>query len=336
LLTTNVSQAALALRNGELVAFATETVYGLGADAGNQAAVQAVYRTKGRPANHPLIVHVSGMLAARYWIGVSAALEAQFTALAKVFWPGSLSIVVGLNPEAAKFACAGQSTVGLRCPKHPQALELLAAFEALGGKGVAAPSANRFGKVSPTRAQHVIDDLGDDIHLVLDGGECEVGIESSIVGLFESGPVLLRPGAVSAQQLALVLGVDVGLPADASLPQVSGSLASHYSPNTPVELIAPASLAWRLTSLADTGERFAVFSRQQIPTSLRYRVNLLWEQAPNTASQYAHVIYDALRRMDALSTARIIIEDVPSQQEPLWEAIGDRLKRCAHAGSRTR
>jgi L-threonylcarbamoyladenylate synthase len=226
----NVAHAAQLLRDGELVGFPTETVYGLGADASNADAVRRLFEAKGRPADHPVIVHVAHAAAIATW---ARAVPAGARALADAFWPGPLTIIVPRAAHVHDIVTGGQDSVGLRVPSHPVARALLQAF----GGGVAAPSANRFGRISPTTAQHVADDLGDAVALTLDGGACDVGIESTIVAFSGERAVLLRPGGIAVERLAAVLG-HVPLAPDASAPRASGTLASHYAPR-------PGCLHWR-------------------------------------------------------------------------------------------
>jgi len=317
-----VEQAALALRAGEVVAFPTETVFGLGADAGQADAVAAIYQMKGRPAGHPLIVHVSDAAQAQRWGHWSTAAERLSTA----FWPGPLTLILRRLPDAPAFACGTQSTVGVRCPAHPVAQALLQRFEELGGLGVAAPSANRFGRVSPTSAQHVRADLGADLAWILEGEPAHIGIESTIVDLSREQPALLRPGRIQRDALAGVLGCPLQDP-DGHAPQVSGSLASHYAPLTPVELIASESLLFRLGVVAETGGHFVVWARRECPPSLRARGNLVWERAPDEAAAYEQALYACLRSFDALGSERILIERPPA--EASWAAVRDRLQRAA-------
>ena len=228
----SIERAADELIAGHLVAFPTETVYGLGADAANPEAVARIYQVKGRPRGHPLIVHVLDIDAACRWGVWSQSAER----LARAFWPGPLTLILARRAQASAAACGGQPTIGLRAPAHPVSVALLRAFARRGGSAIAAPSANRFGRVSPTRAVHVLDDLGVDAPLVLDGGDCSVGLESTIVDLSRAAPALLRPGGLSRQAIEEVLGERLAEP-DGAAPQVSGSLAAHYAPRTRLQLL---------------------------------------------------------------------------------------------------
>ena len=317
-----ILETARALKAGEVVAFPTETVYGLGADARNTDAVSAIYRIKGRPPNHPLIVHVSGPSMALDW----AHWTSQAQRLADAFWPGPLTLILTRLDAAPPYACGGQDSIGLRCPSHPVAQALLEAFEALGGNGVAAPSANRFGRVSPTSAEHVRADLGDSVSWILDGGSAEIGIESTIVDLSRSQPALLRPGRIQASAIESVLGASLAAP-DVSAPRVSGSLPSHYAPDTPVELIAAESFLFRLGVIADTGEPFVVWARRERPIALAARLNLIWHRAPELPVDFEQSLYARLREFDQIGAERIVIERPPT--EPEWFAVLDRLQRAS-------
>ncbi|ONE18661.1 L-threonylcarbamoyladenylate synthase, partial [Burkholderia pseudomallei] len=252
-----IEDAAARLDAGELVAFPTETVYGLGADAQNPAAVARIYAAKGRPANHPVIVHLAPGSDPGYWV---EALPADAKKLIDAFWPGPLTLILKRATHIPDAVSGGQDSVGLRCPSHPVAQALLRAFDARRGGhgGVAAPSANRFGHVSPTTAQHVRDEFGDAVH-VLDGGPSDVGIESTILDLSRGFPALLRPGHVSPRQIADVLGVAPRLPdgSDATAPRASGTLKAHYAPRTPLALAAFERLEPLLAAARDTGEPVA-------------------------------------------------------------------------------
>lgn len=317
-----IEEAALRLARGELVAFPTETVYGLGADAASGPAVEAIYRVKGRPVDHPLIVHVADVEQARWW----SELGLYASALADAFWPGPLTLIVRRRAQAPAFACGGEPTIGLRCPAHPVAQALLRAFARLGGRGIAAPSANRFGKVSPTRAAHVAADLSghaaEALRLVLDGGPCDVGLESTIVDLSRDEPVLMRPGGVSAERIERVLGCGLR-PRDAQSPRASGTLAAHYAPRTPVELVERGALAARIAELGMRGWRVAVWSPQRPANPGPAH----WERAHEDPLLYARDLYDGLRRLDGREFDRILVERVPEGSE--WDAVRDRLQRAA-------
>jgi len=318
----NILETARALRAGEIVAFPTETVYGLGADARNAAAVDLIYQIKGRPPTHPLIVHLSTPSKALAW----AQWNSQAQRLADAFWPGPLTLILPRLDQAPSYACGGQDSIGLRCPSHPVALALLEAFEALGGNGVAAPSANRFGRVSPTSAEHVRADLRDSVQWVLDGGPAAIGIESTIVDLSRAQPALLRPGRIQAAAIEVVLGASLAAP-DASAPRVSGSLPSHYAPNTPVELIAAESFLFRLGVIGDTGEPFVVWALRERPPALAARLNLIWFRAPDLPADFEQALYARLREFDQVGAERIVIERPPNQ--PAWSAVLDRLQRAS-------
>ncbi len=310
-----IERAARRLVAGGLVAFPTETVYGLGGDAAQPDAVAAIYATKGRPADHPLIVHVPDLEHARRW----AVLDARAERLVRQFWPGPLTLVLRLAAGAPAWSCGGQASVGLRCPSHPVAHALLVRFAELGGSGVAAPSANRFGKVSPTSAAHVADDLGADAPMILDGGPSEVGVESTIVDLSRGRPVLLRPGRIAREALEDALGEPVP-DRDALAPRASGTLASHYSPDTPVELVEPRAMDARLAALA--GARIALWSGRAPAQPVAH-----WTEAPPDATAYEAALYATLRRMDRLGLDRIVVETPPAA--PAWDAVHDRLARAA-------
>lgn len=312
-----IARAVEFLRAGELVGLPTETVYGLGADAANPAAVAKIFAAKGRPADHPLIVHLPGDDHLDRW---ARDIPEVAWELAEQFWPGPLTLILKKQPHVPDAVTGGQDTVGLRVPGHPVALALLQAFHAAGGSGgIAAPSANRFGRISPTTAQHVRDDLGDAVPLVLDGGSCEVGIESTIVDLSRDEPVILRPGMIGADALAVVLGRGPVTAADAEpkAPRVSGSLAAHYAPLTPLRLLPSVDLD--AAAHADC----AVLSRQRpsvVPVSR-------WIPAPLESAAFGHDLYANLRALDRMATREILVEAPP--QGAAWAAVWDRLRRSA-------
>jgi L-threonylcarbamoyladenylate synthase len=315
---------------GELVACPTETVYGLGADATNPDAVGKIFAAKGRPESHPLIVHIADPLAIEVWARHVPELARK---LADRFWPGPLTLIVPKSSRVPAAVTGGQDTVGLRCPSHPVAQELLHAFSRVGSGAVAAPSANRFGHVSPTTAQHVRDEFGDDIGehgriaFVLDGGQSEVGIESTIVDLSRlatHGPVLLRPGHISADAIAAVIDQVPARP-DAAAPRASGTLESHYAPHTPVAMQDTATLAETLSRLQGAGRKVALIHYADLPAT-HAAVRL-----PNSPEGFAHALYAALRAMDGTG-ADVILVEAPPQDGP-WLGVNDRLRRAAHGST---
>jgi L-threonylcarbamoyladenylate synthase len=324
-----IDAAAAQLAAGGLVAFPTETVYGLGADAENPAAVASIYAAKGRPQDHPVIVHLAPGADLDYW---ATAIPAEARQLAAAFWPGPLTLILKRAAHIPDAVSGGQDTVGLRCPSHPVAIALLQAFKA-GKGGLAAPSANKFGHVSPTTAAHVRDEFGDSV-AVLDGGQSEVGIESTIVDLTRlttHGPVLLRPGRISAEAVAGVIGKLPVAPqsADASAPRASGTLDSHYAPQTPVALQAPALLVPNLAKLALAGRTAALIHYSALAdanVAVTASVRL-----PANPDGYAHALYAALRDMDQQHADVILVEAPPAG--PAWLGVNDRLRRAAHGSS---
>ncbi|VXC46425.1 L-threonylcarbamoyladenylate synthase [Massilia sp. 9I] len=320
-----IDAAARALETGALVAFPTETVYGLGADAENPAAVAAIYAAKGRPQDHPVIVHLAPDAPLDYW---AAEIPAEAHALADAFWPGPLTMILKRAANIPDAVSGGQDTVGLRCPSHPVAIALLRAFK--GGKGgVAAPSANKFGAVSPTLAQHVRDEFGQDgaVAMVLDGGASQVGIESTIVDLSRlatHGPVLLRPGHISADAIAAVIDRVPSAP-DAAAPRASGTLESHYAPHTPVAMQDSAQLRQTLSELAAAGRKVALIHYSDMPqTHAALRL-------PATPDGFAHALYAALRAMDGHGADVILVEAPPQGGD--WLGVNDRLRRAAHGST---
>ena len=320
-----IAAAARLLEQGALVALPTETVYGLGADAENPAAVARIYAAKGRPQDHPVIVHLAPGADLAHW---AADIPPEAHQLAAAFWPGPLTMILKRAANIPDAVSGGQDTVGLRCPSHPVAIALLQAFK--GGKGgVAAPSANKFGNVSPTTAQHVIDEFGADgsIDAVLDGGQSQVGIESTIVDLSRlasHGPILLRPGHISAEAIGAVIDRLPGAP-DALAPRASGTLESHYAPHTPVAMQESAVLAQTLAQLAVAGRSVALIHYSDLgPAHASARL-------PVTPDGYAHALYAALRTMDRAGADLILVE-APPQGAP-WRGVNDRLRRAVHGSS---
>jgi len=314
-----IAHAAAVLKAGELVAFPTETVYGLGADASNADAVRKVFAAKGRPADHPLIVHIADALQLRNW---ARDVPPAAHTLAQHFWPGPLTLVLKRNPHVPDAVTGGQDTVAIRVPSHPVAQALLHAF----GGGIAAPSANRFGRVSATTAAHVHEEFGDAVACVLDGGAADVGIESTIVDCSRDVPALLRPGWITPQQIETALGSLLGVPASRG-PRAPGMLDKHYAPQTPLMLMEGDLVAELARSLTRQGKRVAALAR----TSLRPLIdNMVWIAAPADAAGYAHDLYANLRALDHAGCDAILVEQPPEDAE--WIAIRDRLNRAA-AGS---
>ncbi|TAM55526.1 MAG: threonylcarbamoyl-AMP synthase [Paraburkholderia sp.] len=324
-----IDEAAALLDAGELVAFPTETVYGLGGDAESPAAVARIYAAKGRPANHPVIVHLAPHGDPQYWV---VHLPSDARKLIDAFWPGPLTLILERAPHIPDAVSGGQTSVGLRCPSHPVAQRLLAAFSARRGGhgGVAAPSANRFGHVSPTTAQHVRDEFGEAIH-VIDGGPCDVGIESTILDLSRGFPALLRPGRVTPLEIAAVLGVAPRLPdgSDATAPRASGTLKAHYAPRTPLALLPFAALEPMLGEASAAGVRVALVARVSRAGAWADAPNVHFIAAPEDPHLYARELYGLLRALDRAQVARIFVEKLPDTPE--WIAVNDRLGRAAAA-----
>ena len=308
--TDTLKSAALSLKNGQLVAFPTETVYGLGADASNAEAVARIYEVKGRPADHPLIVHIASMDAIAHW---ATDIPEYAITLARDFWPGPMTLVLMRSDLAKDFITGGQDTVGLRVPAHPIALALIKEFNAIGGYGIAAPSANRFGAVSPTTAQAVEEELAeylDEQDLILDGGPCLVGVESTIIDCTGPTPMLLRLGAITPLMIEESTGL-IALESNPSEIRVSGSLDSHYSPKAKVIL--------DVVAIAGDG----LIAPDQIPTPN----GVVRLAAPSTIEEYARVLYHALRSADQQGLEAVVV--LQPGGDGLAAAIRDRLQRSA-------
>ena len=323
----SAAQAADLLAQGQIVAIPTETVYGLAADAQNPQAVAQIFATKGRPADHPLIVHIASAAQA----GVFAHdIPAFATALMEKFWPGPLTLILPRRPEVAAAAAGGQASVGLRVPAHPQALALLQACAERGVHGLAAPSANRFGKVSPTSAAHVTDEFGTSVP-VLDGGDCAVGIESTIVDCSRGAPIVLRPGQISTADLNAALA-PLGLQlqdaavAQTAAPKASGTLEAHYAPRAKVRLMDAAMLQTALDVLGADAQGIATYSRSILRTPA---AAVIRRHMPPDAAAAAHELFAVLRALDALGVALIWVESPPDT--PDWDGVRDRLQRAAAA-----
>lgn len=306
----NLRRAADILRAGGLVAFPTETVYGLGADASSAEAVARLYAAKGRPPDHPVIVHFRDAASAFEW---AREVPEEARILADKFWPGPLTLILKRSPKAKDFVTGGQDRVGLRVPSHPVAEALLRAF----GGGVAAPSANEFGRISATTAQHVRGDLAGKVDLVLEGGPSEVGIESTIVDLSGADVVLLRPGKISREEIETVLGVKVKS-ASAASPRHSGGLERHYAPQTPARLVPPHALDAEIVKL---GLDVAVLAFSKPDERVDF-----WIRMPKDPIAYAQRLYAALRELDGAGCGAILVESPPDTDE--WDAVRDRLQRA--------
>ena len=327
---TALTRAVGLLQAGELVAFPTETVYGLGADAANPLAVAKIFAAKGRPADHPLIVHLPDASYLDHW-AKDIPLAAQ--QLADAFWPGPLTLILPRANAVPLAVTGGQDTIGLRVPAHPLALGLLRAYAQAGGGasglcGIAAPSANRFGRISPTDAAHVREELGEAVALVLDGGACGVGIESTIVDLSRHGkpPRLLRPGHITPAQIEAVIGIAPELPetmAANDVPRVSGSLDGHYAPRTAMRLLPTAQLLPVIEEAATAGRRCGLLLRSSVEMPVTHSLRRL----PDDPEGYARGLYAALRQLDQAGNDLILVEAVPD--EARWAAVTDRLRRAA-------
>ncbi|WP_353238314.1 L-threonylcarbamoyladenylate synthase [Limnohabitans sp.] len=322
-----IAQAAQALRDGQLVGLPTETVYGLAANASDDAAVAKIFVAKGRPADHPLIVHV----VSRDQVPLFAAQVPDFAQeLMAAFWPGPLTLILPRQPGVATASAGGQDSIGLRCPSHPVAQALLQACLPLGVLGVSAPSANRFGRVSPTSAAHVQSELGSDL-LILDGGDCEVGIESTIIDCTRGEPVLLRPGQITRAQVEAACGRAVrgkDAPQDVSgqaAPRASGTLESHYAPRAKVRLMSTQDITAKLQALGPHANNLGLWSNERPSGS--DGAGVLWRAQPNSAEQAAHDLFGVLRDLDARAVTQIWVQLPPDTPE--WEGVRDRLQRAA-------
>lgn len=312
--------AVQALRDGELVAFPTETVYGLGAHAAHPAALHRVFELKGRPMSHPLIVHIdSARFLGRWAREIPPAAEK----LAAAFWPGPLTLVLPRAYNVHPLVTGGQDTIAVRIPSHPMAQQLLTAF----GGGIAAPSANRYGRLSPTRAEHVREEFGDSLRVILDGGDCKVGLESTIVACIGDSVRVLRPGGISPTQLRSVVG-DVLTGASGDAPRVPGSTSAHYAPATPLSIVHSEQIEDLAAELSAQGDRIAVLARRP---PLRAHQFVTWINAGARPEAYARDLYAHLRALDRSACTRILVQAVPRDER--WDAIRDRLTRAAAAAA---
>ena len=314
-----VEQAARQLAAGELLAFPTETVYGLGARADDDAAVARIFGAKGRPADHPLIVHVAQPDDA---LAFATDLSPRAQRLIRAFWPGPMTIIVQRAAGVAGAAAGGHATLGLRCPSHPVAQSLLAACRRLGVPGVAAPSANRFGRISPTRAAHVLAEFGQAIN-VLDGGDCALGIESSIVDCSGVKAVLLRPGVLTRERIEAALGEALHDPTASATP-APGTLGAHYAPQARLRIMSGMMLETALRMLGPQPLRLAVYSRS-LPAGAA--PGLIHQRMPLRPEAAAHELFATLREFDSRGVQLIWVEEPPADAE--WDGVRDRLQRAA-------
>lgn len=310
-----INKAVEILRSGGLVGIPTETVYGLGADARNPEALKKIFAAKQRPIDHPLIVHLADASQLSEW---AVDISDSAVILAKHFWPGPLTLILKKAPHVSDLVTGGQDTIGLRVPSHPVAHALLQTF----GSGIAAPSANRFGRISPTTAEAVREELGDAVDLVLDGGACEVGVESTIVDVTTDEPVILRPGMITATQISEVLKKSIAAKKK-DAPRVSGSLETHYAPVTKTSLVNSKNISAFLQNLKTEDFPVALLIREKLNVPELVETVLMSENP----KQYAHDLYHVMRGLDKKKFKQIIIEEVPDDSE--WDAIRDRLTRAA-------
>jgi len=309
----DITKAVELLNAGELVAIPTETVYGLGADASNPNAVEKIFAAKNRPASHPVIIHIFSEGQLSDWV---ETIPDYFSVFAKNFWPGPLTLIFKAKLSVPKIITGGQDTIGIRMPSHPIARELLKQFK----KPIAAPSANRFGRISPTKASHVQEELGDKVKLILDGGDCPFGIESTIIDITQNCPVVLRPGPLdldTLRNMTKIYTINFSDNLQKQLPRVSGSLLSHYAPVTPLELVKSE------TDFSKLEQSIAVMSFQAKPKNFQST----WVTMPYQPIYYAKILYSTLRELDKQHFSKIYVE-MP-EEEPTWIAIKDRLVRAA-------
>ncbi len=303
------------LKQGRLVAFPTETVYGLGADASNSEAVKRIFQAKGRPADHPLIVHIPAVENLTDW---AMNIPDDALRLAEKFWPGPLALILNKKPDVSLTVTGGQNTVALRIPNHPVALRLLQAF----GGGVAAPSANRFCRISPTQAAHVSEELGDSVDLILDGGSCQVGVESTVVDFSGAKPALLRPGQISRLEIEEFLHIELMVNPGSTI-RAPGMMAVHYAPSTVAMLCHTDELSLIIHDMVNNNKKAGILAlNPEISTTHSIHVISM----PTQAHEYAQLLYTALRELDRLKLDIILVEQPPATD--IWYAINDRLAKA--------
>jgi L-threonylcarbamoyladenylate synthase len=311
---TEIEEAVETLRAGDLVVFPTETVYGLGANASNPAAVRKIFEVKGRPADHPVIVHLDNPRYLHRWVAdVPLAAER----LADMFWPGPLTLILPKADSVNDIVTGGQDSIGIRIPSHPMAQQLLTAF----GGGIAAPSANRYGRLSPTKPEHVRDEFGDAIRVLLDGGDSPIGLESTIVSCINSEVRLLRPGFITRSQIEAVVGE---LAVGGTAPRAPGDRALHYAPSTPLEIVAADDLEARAGEFVARQEKVAVLAMRPPLHTTRF---MTWINAGKKPDAYAHNLYNHLRTLDHAGCVRILVQELPQGER--WAAILDRLQHAS-------
>ena len=311
---TEIERAVEALRAGELVVFPTETVYGVGANAQNPAAVRKIFEVKGRPADHPVIVHLDNQRYLPRWV---SELPPVAERLAAMFWPGPLTLILPKAENVNDIVTGGQNSIGIRIPSHPMAQQLLTAF----GGGIAAPSANRYGRLSPTKPEHVRDELGDAVHVLLDGGDAQIGLESTIVSCLNGEVRLLRPGFITRSQIQQVVGE---LTVGGEAPRVPGDRVQHYAPTTPLEIVPWDDLEKRAGEILEREEKVAVLAMRPPLHTRRY---MTWINAGKKPDAYAHNLYNNLRTLDRAQCVRILVQELPEDER--WTAILDRLQRAS-------
>jgi L-threonylcarbamoyladenylate synthase len=311
---TEIEKAVETLRAGDLVVFPTETVYGLGANASNPAAVRKIFEVKGRPADHPVIVHLDNPRYLHRWVSDVPPVAER---LAGMFWPGPLTLILPKADNVNEIVTGGHDSIGIRIPSHPMAQQLLNAF----GGGIAAPSANRYGRLSPTKPEHVRDELGDAVHVLLDGGDSPIGLESTIVSCLNNEVRLLRPGFITRSQIEQVVGE---LTVGGVAPRAPGERAQHYAPSTPLEIVALDDLEARAGEFVARHEKVAVLAMRPPLHTTRY---MTWINAGKKPDTYAHNLYNHLRTLDRAGCVRILVQELP--QDERWAAILDRLQRAS-------
>jgi len=311
---TEIEEAVETLRAGDLVVFPTETVYGVGANAADPAAVRKIFQVKGRPTDHPVIVHLDNPRYLHRWV---SDMPVSAEKLAAAFWPGPLTLILPKAEKVNDVVTGGQDSIGIRVPSHPIAQQLLTAF----GGGIAAPSANRFGRLSPTKPEHVRDELGSAIQVILDGGESPIGLESTIVSCLGNEARLLRPGFITRSQLEQVVGK---LAVGGAVPRVSGDRRLHYAPSTPLAIVASDDLERYAGEFVARQEKVAVLAMRPPLDTQRY---MTWINAGKKPDAYAHNLYNHLRTLDSAGCVRILVQELPVGER--WAAILDRLQRAS-------